>query len=96
MRRELEGQAGLEYLLSYEDVLHGAENTEEGRDALGKLAKELLKIRNRNGEHVELVPNRAQCEFEKNRGQKNVVLKARQRGISTWVSAPIFERLKAS
>ena len=90
MRRELGEQAGLKYLLGYGELLHGTENTEGGREALGKLAKELLRIRNRNGEHVALLPNRAQREFERNRGQRNIVLKARQMGISTWVSARFF------
>jgi hypothetical protein len=49
MRRELEGQAGLEDLLRRGELLHGAENTEEGREALQELAEKFLKIRNRNG-----------------------------------------------
>lgn len=90
MRRELEGQAGLETLLRRGELLHGAENTEEARERLRELAEDWLKIRNRNREHVRLVPNRAQLEFETKRGQKNIVLKARQMGISTWVSARFF------
>jgi hypothetical protein len=77
-------------LLEKGKPLHEAENTEEARERLRELAGDWLKIRNRNGEHVALVPNRAQLEFEKNRGQKTIVLKARQMGISTWVSARFF------
>ncbi|MGH9586823.1 MAG: terminase [Acidobacteriaceae bacterium] len=90
MRRELEGQRGLNYLLSYEELLHEKGNTEEGRKALRELAEDLLRIRNRSGEHVKLVPNRAQFEFEARRGRQNIVLKARQMGISTWVSGWMF------
>lgn len=90
MRRELEGQAGRKYLFGYRERLHGTENTEEGREALLQLAEKLLRIRNRSGEHVRLIPNRAQLEFEARRGQQNIVLKARQMGISTWVSGRMF------
>jgi hypothetical protein len=90
MRRESGDRDWLEHLLKKGKPLHEAENTEEARERLRELAGDWLKIRNRNGEHVALVPNRAQLEFEKNRGQKNIVLKARQMGISTWVSARFF------
>lgn len=90
MRREFEGQAGRDYLLSYGELLHRGENTEEGREALLQLAEKLLRIRNRSGEHVKLIPNRTQRAFEEQRGQKNIVLKARQMGVSTWVSGRMF------
>src|SRR6185312_11215671 len=90
MRRELEGKAGLAWLLERGRPLHEAENTEEGREALRELAGELLRIRNRSGEHVGLIPNRAQLEFEARRRRQNIVLKARQMGISTWVSGRLF------
>ncbi|HEU4981957.1 MAG TPA: terminase [Acidobacteriaceae bacterium] len=90
MRRESGDRDWLEHLLKKGKPLHEAENTEEARERLRELAEELLKIRNRNGEHVALVPNRAQLEFERNREKKNIVLKARQMGISTWVSARFF------
>jgi hypothetical protein len=90
MRRELEGKHGLAYLMEQGKRLHEAESTEAGREVRRELAKELLKIRNRSGEHVKLVPNRAQCGFEAKRGQRNIVLKARQMGISTWISGSFF------
>ena len=34
--------------------------------------------------------NRAQSEYERRRGQSNIVLKARQMGISTWVAGRFF------
>ena len=54
------------------------------------LAASLLKVRNKSGRLVKLEPNRAQREFELKCGPKNIVLKARQMGISTWVAARFF------
>lgn len=90
MKRKFGGQGGWERLREQGAPLHGTENTEQARRALLELAEELLWIRNRNGEHMKLVPNGAQLAFEEGRGQRNIVLKARQMGISTWVSARFF------
>ncbi|HET9088256.1 MAG TPA: terminase [Acidobacteriaceae bacterium] len=54
------------------------------------LARALLRVRNRNGEIVPLVANAAQCKYEESRGNRNIVLKARQMGISTWVAGRFF------
>jgi len=54
------------------------------------LAGALLRIRNRQGHCVPLVPNRVQREYERQRGRRNIVLKARQLGISTWVAGRMF------
>jgi hypothetical protein len=54
------------------------------------LAWSLLKIRNKRGQMVQLEANLAQREFELKCGPKNIVLKARQMGISTWVAARFF------
>jgi len=54
------------------------------------LAASLLKIRNKQGRLVPLECNQAQREFESRCGPKNIVLKARQMGISTWVAARFF------
>lgn len=88
-RQQFEGESGLKYLLQMGDVLHG-ENTEEARSTLARLAGELLRVRDRSGRNVELVPNNVQDAFERKRGQRNIVLKARQMGISTWVSGRLF------
>ena len=50
----------------------------------------LLKIRDRCGRLAPLLPNRAQAAFERARGRCNIVLKARQLGITTWVAARFF------
>ncbi len=54
------------------------------------LAETLLKVRDRRGQCVPLVANRVQREFERRRGRKDIVLKARQMGISTWVAGRFF------
>ncbi len=51
------------------------------------LAESLLTVRTKKGRLVKLVANRAQREFEAKCGRRNIVLKARQMGISTWVAA---------
>ncbi|MGZ4788915.1 MAG: hypothetical protein ACXVZX_10385 [Terriglobales bacterium] len=54
------------------------------------LMRKLLKIRNKEGREVAFVPNEAQQIIAAKWGQKNIVLKARQLGISTYVSARYF------
>jgi len=62
----------------------------EGRWATVAIAKELLVVRSRSGRPEKLRANTVQMEFEKNRGQRNIVLKARQLGMTTWVAARFF------
>jgi hypothetical protein len=50
----------------------------------------LLKVRNKARGLVELVPNRAQQEFSRTCTHRNIVLKARQLGITTYVAARFF------
>jgi Terminase RNaseH-like domain len=62
-----------------------------GGETLGVwLARTLLRVRNRTGATVALEANRAQREYDKCRGQRNIVLKARQMGMSTWLAARFF------
>ena len=55
-------------------------------------AYELLKVRDRQGRTVRLKANAAQQAFEAGHGRENIVLKARQMGMSTWVAARFFLR----
>lgn len=57
-----------------------------------KVTAEILRIRNRLGKSVALTPNRAQRAYaEGARGKhRNIVLKARQMGITTWIAAQFF------
>jgi terminase large subunit-like protein len=54
------------------------------------LASSLLRVRDKRGRLVRLECNAAQKEFESRCGARNIVLKARQMGISTWVAARFF------
>jgi hypothetical protein len=55
-----------------------------------RLACTLLKIRDRGGHESDLIANPVQAEFERLRGRQNIVAKARQMGITTWVAARFF------
>src|SRR5512146_1592231 len=50
----------------------------------------LLRIRDKRGRLVPLVPNRAQREFAARATGRDIVLKARQLGVTTWVAARYF------
>ncbi len=54
------------------------------------LIRGLLKIRTKNRGLTLLKPNRAQREFSKNCSKRNIVLKARQLGITTYIAARFF------
>lgn len=56
------------------------------------LTAQLLKVRTREGGTAPLRANPAQGEFERRRGRQNIVLKARQMGITTWAAARFFLR----
>ena len=56
------------------------------------LARALLRVRNRDGEIVPLQANAAQRAYEDRRSRHNIVLKARQMGISTWIAGRFFLR----
>ena len=54
------------------------------------LAWQLLRIRDKQGRRRQLTPTRAQREFSRICGRRNIVLKARQVGMTTWVAARFF------
>ena len=54
------------------------------------LALELLKIRDRDGRESPLRANPVQAQFELMRGKRNIIVKARQMGITTWVAGRFF------
>jgi len=49
-----------------------------------------LKVRDRNGKVVPLKANKVQRAFEHSRKNRNIVLKARQMGMTTWIAARLF------
>jgi hypothetical protein len=54
------------------------------------LAEQLLQVRSREGRTAPLKANAAQQAFEWRRGERNIVLKARQMGLTTWAAARFF------
>ncbi len=54
------------------------------------LAEKLLVVRTREGQPKKLKANEVQKAFEQRRGARNIVLKARQMGLTTWVAARFF------
>ena len=54
------------------------------------LAPRLLQVRGRAGGLTALRANPAQRAFERGRGQANIVLKARQMGMTTWIAGRFF------
>jgi hypothetical protein len=55
-----------------------------------ELIASLLKIRNKDGKLVPLDLNRAQAGYSRSCTRKNIVLKARQLGITTYVAGRFF------
>ena len=61
-----------------------------GRTVGMALAELLLLVRTREGKPAALRANAAQRAFERRRGERNIVLKARQMGLTTWAAARFF------
>jgi hypothetical protein len=61
-----------------------------GQTVTTALARMLLKVRTRDGRTARLNANPAQRLFEERRGRQNIVLKARQMGMTTWTAARFF------
>jgi hypothetical protein len=55
-------------------------------DVAMRLSERWLRVRAKSGRLVPLAANDAQRRFEIGRGQENIVLKARQMGLSTWIA----------
>jgi hypothetical protein len=63
-----------------------------GRSTAVFLAEGLLRVRGKDGRLHPLKANAAQREYERRRGVGNIVLKARQMGMTTWVAGRFFLR----
>lgn len=61
-----------------------------GRTVGMVLSPQLLNIRTRNGSLAPLRANPVQRLFERRRGPRNIVLKARQLGLTTWTAGRFF------
>ncbi len=83
-RKEFEGE------IDVEDLLRLGRWMEERPENLMKVAGGWLRVRDREGSDALLVANAVQREFERSRGRQNIVLKARQMGMTTWVAGRFF------
>jgi len=57
-----------------------------GRRLADYLAESLLRVRGKDGQTYPLKANAVQREFERRRGRANIILKARQMGLTTWIA----------
>ena len=73
-------------------ILDQHPSTLRGRTPTAALAEKLLVVRSRDGKPIHLQANAAQRHFEQRRGAHNIVLKARQMGMTTWAAARFFLR----
>ena len=96
MRRRLVGvgEAGglldLELLQKLGTRLDARPKRLDGKTIRQFLVEKLLQVRTKQGEVKPLVLNRAQQEYEGRCNKRNIVLKARQLGITTYVAARFF------
>lgn len=63
-----------------------------GETVGAELIERMLRVRTRQGRTARLKANAVQRAFEERRGQQNIVLKARQLGLTTWTAARFFLR----
>lgn len=80
----------LEELKTFGRVLDRPFELLDGRTPAVFLSEALLQIRTRGGLSMALRQNAVQREFERRRGSRNIVLKARQMGLSTWIAGRFF------
>jgi hypothetical protein len=79
-----------EELEHYGKILDQRPASLRGQSVAMALAEQLLVVRARDGKPARLRANTAQRTFERRRGARNIVLKARQLGMTTWVAARFF------
>ncbi len=77
-------------LKHYGQILDSCPSRLRGRTVGMVLAEKLLLVRTREGWTAPLKANETQRAFEKRRGKRNIVLKARQMGLTTWTAARFF------
>ncbi|HXE07753.1 MAG TPA: hypothetical protein VN612_07645 [Acidobacteriaceae bacterium] len=85
-------EVGLEGLLEYGRTFDHKTGGEDGETNAAKLAREYLRIRDRDGCESPLVANAVQAEFDRKRGPRNIIVKARQMGMTTWIAGRFFLR----
>ena len=86
MAEELDG----EELRIYGEILDRRPVSLRGDSVALQLAEKMLMVRTRKGSTEPLRANPVQRAFEQRRGTRNIVLKARQMGLTTWAAARFF------
>jgi hypothetical protein len=81
---------GVEQLLALGRELAARPTDSDEKNGTIELAQRLLKVRDREGMERPLAANRAQRAYEQAWAPRNIVLKARQMGMTTWVSGRFF------
>ena len=89
---EAEVVAEVDVVEELKELLQAGKRMEAKRGASMTMAANFLKVRDRQGRLRPLVANDAQRAFEAARGRQNIVLKARQMGMTTWVAGRFFLR----
>lgn len=79
-------------LLEYGRILDNYPRILADRPCGFEFAEGILRVRTREGGIAPLRPNAVQWAFEKKCGKRNIVLKARQLGLTTWSAARFFLR----
>jgi hypothetical protein len=82
----------VEDLLGQGRLLRSGALSDDGSPYGMYLAERLLQVRGRKGKIGTLVPNAVQREYERRRERRNIVLKARQMGMTTWLAGQMFLR----
>jgi len=72
------------------DLLEMGRRLEARPDLMATYVEGLLRVRDREGVERPLKANVVQLAFERERKRQNIVLKARQMGITTWVAGRFF------
>ena len=83
-------QWDMEELLAVGGVLDARPEMMGGESVAMWMMEALLRVRDRSGVELPLRANAVQRQFERQRGTKNIVLKARQMGMTTWIAGRFF------
>ena len=79
-----------EALKVFGQILDRPARSLDGRTTTVAMAEQWLRVRPREGGSTTLRMNGVQQKFEERRGPHNIVLKARQLGLTTWTAARFF------
>jgi hypothetical protein len=88
--QDVEARMGKKKIGDLEELLVLGRQMDEKSADLFSAAEDLLMVRDREGRRRSLLANAVQRAFERERGRENIVLKARQMGITTWIAGRFF------